>query len=516
MDRIFYYDGKHITVFHWAGEKMLSSYRFMGDTTGQNLFRQYLLASSQAPVWILMDVREEDYLQESIPHVAAKDRKRIINRRLKRQYPQSEGWCCIQSLGRESEKSSNDRIICNVQTKPKDMRPWLDIIDETGLLIGGLWNLSFLSEKLMSLLAIKDRFCVLVTQQSATKIRFSFLKDGDLYTSRIGVLDTDSKTIEENVAEELEGIGNYLINQRFINYNDFLAVHIIYPSLQINQLKRHIRDSVSRKYYYHKLEKIGEITGCIVNDYCIGIFASICRKQASIKERTGPEDIFRPYQRQIYAHYIRVTSIMIFVLACFLFIYGLSEIKLLEDKTNISQQQTLAVESIYQKRMASMQEPLSMAVPMKSAVAFSRRLKQSIGVSPGKAILQISRILSKHDDMKISSMAINKVQQSYFPDSSLDKIKASWYSKDTDVQYIKLQGYIDGSEIQSENIIDNFNRIRKALESEKDIVDINFIRWPMDADRKVNRMLEPGRIDSYKTSIQNTFEIAFLINGDRG
>jgi len=57
-----------MTVFHWSGGKFAGSYYFEPTEQGRGEFLQYLQKTPALPGRILVDVIEEDFRIETIPH----------------------------------------------------------------------------------------------------------------------------------------------------------------------------------------------------------------------------------------------------------------------------------------------------------------------------------------------------------------------------------------------------------------------------------------------------------------
>ena len=86
MERIFYFSGYRMTVFDWDEKTLISSRDFLPNTAGFADFEYLLQQSIKMPARLLVDMIEEDFRRETIPHVNLFDRKGLINRLIDKHY----------------------------------------------------------------------------------------------------------------------------------------------------------------------------------------------------------------------------------------------------------------------------------------------------------------------------------------------------------------------------------------------------------------------------------------------
>jgi hypothetical protein len=96
VKRIFYYSGYRMTVLHWRGKSFSGVGSFEPDGEGFDKFRSYLQSSAKIATKLLIDVIEEDFRQDTIPHVYGKDRKAVISRLIDRYYRSSRQYTYAQ------------------------------------------------------------------------------------------------------------------------------------------------------------------------------------------------------------------------------------------------------------------------------------------------------------------------------------------------------------------------------------------------------------------------------------
>ena len=80
MKRLFYFTGYRLSVLYWKGKELVGSSSFEPTKSGLDNFRNYLLQTENISGMFLVDVIEEVFRNEKIPHVSSKDRRAVISR----------------------------------------------------------------------------------------------------------------------------------------------------------------------------------------------------------------------------------------------------------------------------------------------------------------------------------------------------------------------------------------------------------------------------------------------------
>lgn len=222
MKRIFYYSGYRLTVFHWQNNECIATYAFNPGEEGIDKFQTYLKATANTPVRILVDLIEEDFKKETIPHVGAADRKAIVRRLIDRQYRKSKDYVQYKVLEREKTGRKDDVLLYSVLSNPEILEPWLKPMQATGTAISGIWSLPLLSPKLFKKLNTQAKNVLLVSQQVPSNLRQTFIRNGRFESSRSAVVNLDDAPIGEYISSEVEQTIRFLSNQRHIGFDEKL------------------------------------------------------------------------------------------------------------------------------------------------------------------------------------------------------------------------------------------------------------------------------------------------------
>ncbi|MGB5584110.1 MAG: hypothetical protein WBO93_11025, partial [Gammaproteobacteria bacterium] len=137
MKRIFYFSGHRLTVFHWSRKLFDGACSFEADQQGFDKFRQYLKSSASISTGMLLDIIEEDFRKDLIPHVMGKDRKAVIDRLIDRHYRSSRHYSYSEIQGQQKSGRKDDEVLLAAITNPELIRQWIRIIEDCNVPLSG-------------------------------------------------------------------------------------------------------------------------------------------------------------------------------------------------------------------------------------------------------------------------------------------------------------------------------------------------------------------------------------------
>jgi hypothetical protein len=190
--RVFYYSGFRMKVFEWQGRELLGSYEFNPDSEGIHQFTEYLTKATVVPAQLLVDLVEEDFHRETIPHVTASDRKAITTRLLDRHY-RGELHVHVELIGRDKFGRKDDTLLLSALVNKDILEPWLMHMQEHNVPLAGIWSLPLISEKMLAAVTKNEKNVMLISQQISTAQRESYFSAGKLMLSRQAKLDRNRR-----------------------------------------------------------------------------------------------------------------------------------------------------------------------------------------------------------------------------------------------------------------------------------------------------------------------------------
>jgi len=213
--KFLYLSDNRLAAWQWRGGKLAHSGDFNLDPDGYASFDDYLAQAPGTPIHILVDVIEEDFRNETIPHILGKDRQTLIERKLNQLF-RTTTYRHASLQGRETAGRRDDKLLLTGLTNEELLKPWVDRIAQRKLPLAGIYSLPHLSQMLAKKVKLLAPHQLLITRQS-TGLRQSYFQEGLLKFSRLTLLASDDMlTMQDTVHRECLRTQQYLNSLRLL------------------------------------------------------------------------------------------------------------------------------------------------------------------------------------------------------------------------------------------------------------------------------------------------------------
>ena len=176
-----------MAAYHWSGGELLEPLWFGADEDGLTEFALYLTHAPHDPVYLLVDVVEEEFREESIPHVMGNDRRSLIRTRLNRLFRDpTYSYAVVQ--GRDTDGRRDDQVLFTALIRPDLLSPWIGQIAKHKIPLAGIYSLPIVSEALIKRMPVESDHALLVTLQSTGGLRQTFFNKGRVKLSRLAIM----------------------------------------------------------------------------------------------------------------------------------------------------------------------------------------------------------------------------------------------------------------------------------------------------------------------------------------
>ncbi len=250
MRRVLLLSGGQLTCYHWRAGALVQPYSFAADEHGLTEFALYLDREPAAPVWLLVDLVEEEFREEAIPHVYAADRRALLRTKATRLFRDAR-YTHALFQGREPEGRRDDRVLFTALIRPDLLTPWLGQIARHKVPLAGIYSVPLLSDRLLKRLSPSAEHVLLVTLSGTGGLRQTFFHQRQLKLSRLAVMpELETGQFASFVLAEVEKIRRYLNSLRLLSRDRPLEVYILAHGQTLEDLAKLATDSVVSRHHF--------------------------------------------------------------------------------------------------------------------------------------------------------------------------------------------------------------------------------------------------------------------------
>lgn len=200
--RLIYVTAGRAIAYAWARGHLTVEASFPAGEEGTTEFANYVGAVPNSLFYVLVDVVEEDFHQESIPYIRGKDRTTLLDRKLAQRYRDTSLSTAI-SLGVDRGQRTEERIVFSSFTNTQQLHPWLTALRNAEVPVVGVYSAAQIAPQLVVQLGLKKAPCLLVALSHAG-LRQSYVDRGQIRFSRLGPLEAAEVASPERAADAFE------------------------------------------------------------------------------------------------------------------------------------------------------------------------------------------------------------------------------------------------------------------------------------------------------------------------
>jgi hypothetical protein len=232
-----YHSGKQTEVHTWQRGALSARHVFNAGGEGIAEFAAHLEKHAKLPLYFLVDVIEEDFRLENIPHILGRSRTALINRKLGQLF-RNETYRHTALQERDTQGRRDDRLLLSALTNSAAIKPWIDAVLECRIALAGLYSVPLLSQAIIRKLGLgKVPHLLLVTRQGDGGLRQSYFQNGYLKLSRlVSIAGNDAGELIDAVNEESTRIQQYLNNQRLLPRDQMLEIRLLFNDYECGSL----------------------------------------------------------------------------------------------------------------------------------------------------------------------------------------------------------------------------------------------------------------------------------------
>ncbi len=250
--RIFYIASNELTAVYCNGGRVQLLGDFPATPEGFEMFGEYLKKEPDFPSAFLVDVIEEEFRIDTVPHVMGLDRIKLLERKLAGQF-RSTPFRSATIAGREKNGRKDDRVLFSGLTKPETLEPWLNELRQHKVPLMGVFSVPQVMAQLVKSLKIKHANTLVLTIEKGRLLRQTFFSHGEMKISRLTPMSSDSIDASINsIKNEVQRNQQYLGRLQLLVFTEPMQVYLLSEGEQLNQFKSQCEGS--EKLFYHALD----------------------------------------------------------------------------------------------------------------------------------------------------------------------------------------------------------------------------------------------------------------------
>ena len=228
---ILYFTSEQHYLFRASRRSLELEAKLSADDAGLNQFRDFLRREPDAIVAVVPDLAGEDFHEDQIPYVRGADREALLSRRLAQRYRDTRLATAL-SLGTVTTgERRNERVLLASFTNTLVLAQWLDVLEQAGTRLAGVYSAPLLAPVLAARLGARDGRLLVVSANRAG-LRQCYVENGRLRFARLErAVDLAPQALASFVRSETQRLVQYLVTLRALPRDGGpLRVLVVAPS----------------------------------------------------------------------------------------------------------------------------------------------------------------------------------------------------------------------------------------------------------------------------------------------
>ena len=250
---LFFLSSDSFHAHVWKNGALSTPYYFTNSVEGLERFSDFLQIHRD-PAYLLVDLIEEDFRQETVPHLTGANRQALIQRKFE-QYYRSTPFRLASLQQRQSEGRRDDELLFSALTNPARISAWLELLLLHNTPIVGIYSVPHASVPLIK--DIDSDHLLLLSWEKNAGLRQSYFLDKRLRFSRLTPINPNS-TFAEAIATESARTHQYLQSLSLTPQGELLNVHIICHANDRAQLDAQLASNHQMQFAYLDLQQLGK------------------------------------------------------------------------------------------------------------------------------------------------------------------------------------------------------------------------------------------------------------------
>jgi hypothetical protein len=270
---LLFLSAENFQSYLWNGKGLSLVQAYDNDADGREQFSAFL-EQNRHPTYLLVDIIEEDFHLETIPHLIGPNRKALIERKFE-QYYRSTPFRQATLLKRQAEGRRDDEYLFSALTNPQRITPWLETLLEQHVPLVGIYSIPNISAPLLK--GIEAEHILLLTWERNAGLRQTYFHDKRLHFSRLIPIN-ENGTLIDAIVSETPRTQQYLKSLSLPPPGEMLEVYILCHANEIAHLAPRLVSDGGLHYNYLDITEFARRQKCrlpIEDSDCTPLFLNL-------------------------------------------------------------------------------------------------------------------------------------------------------------------------------------------------------------------------------------------------
>ncbi len=253
---LLFLSASHLHAQLMAGETVVVQREFDDTAEGQGEFAAFVRTAGH-PTYLLVDLIEEDFRQESIPHLIGGSRNALLQRKFE-QFYRGTPFRQATLLQRQKTGRRDDDMLFSALTNPALITPWVNILLAHQVPLVGIYSVPQTSAPL-----VKDHpsdYLLLISWEKSAGLRQTYFSKHRLQISRLTPINAE-QTFRDAVTRELPRTYQYLKSLSLLPAGQMLDVRLLGHGPDLLELQSELPANADMRYDFVDLQKLaGELS----------------------------------------------------------------------------------------------------------------------------------------------------------------------------------------------------------------------------------------------------------------
>lgn len=243
----------HLHAQSMAGGKITTQHEFPDSPDGQESFAEFL-KTARHPAYLIVDLIEEDFRQETVPHLIGGSRKALLGRKFD-QFYRGTPFHQAALLQRQKTGRRDDDMLFSALTNPSLIKPWLDILLAQQTPLAGIYSVPQVSAPL-----VKDHsssHLLLISWEKSAGLRQTYFSEHRLQISRLTPVNNNI-AFQDAVIKELARTYQYLKSLSLLPSGQTLDVRLMGHGRDLIELQSNLPKSADMRYDFVELADVAK------------------------------------------------------------------------------------------------------------------------------------------------------------------------------------------------------------------------------------------------------------------